>query len=478
MAAKKTLNAQNLAALGAERLAELLLEISARDAATNRLLRLELAGTQNPAEVAREIRKRLGAISRSHTFFDWQNRRELIDDLEAQRRAIVEKAAKADAGEALDLMWVFLALANSIFERCDDSSGTVIGVFHQAVTDLGELAKAANANPKDLADRAFQALIENHYGQADDLIAALAPAFGEVGLDHLKQRMIALSREPAQRPPETERHKIGWSSSGPIYEDDLANSHRESVVHLALREIADAQGDVDSFIAQYDSKTRKVPAIAAQIARRLLAAGRTTEALKTIEGAEDTRGDRPDFDWENARIDVLDALGRSEEAQAARWSCFERSLSPAHLRDYLKRLPDFDDVEAENRALDYAEKHKGLLRALAFLASWPALDRTANLVISRVQELDGDHYEVLTPAANALAGKHPLAATLLLRAMIDFSLDQARSSRYRHASRHLLECASLASSIPDFGKFETHLAFVGRLRSKHGRKTAFWSLVS
>ena len=161
-----------------------------------------------------------------------------------------------------------------------------------------------------------------------------------------------------------------------------------------------------------------------------------------------------------------------------RWSCFERSLSPTHLRSYLKRLPDFDDVEAENRALDYAEKYKGLLQALSFFASWPALDRAANLVINRPEELNGDHYEILTPAANALAGKHPLAASLLLRVMIEFSLDRGRSSRYRHASRHLLDCASLAASIPDFGKFETHEVFVDGLRAKHGKKSSFWSLVS
>jgi hypothetical protein len=35
--------------------------------------------------------------------------------------------------------------------------------------------------------------------------------------------------------------------------------------------------------------------------------------------------------------------------------------------------------------------------------------------------LDEDHYETLTPAADALAGKHPLAAMLVLRAMVDFS---------------------------------------------------------
>jgi hypothetical protein len=49
--------------------------------------------------------------------------------------------------------------------------------------------------------------------------------------------------------------------------------------------------------------------------------------------------DWPNFDWEDAQIAVLEAFGRIYDAEAARWSCFERSLSDSHLRDYLKHLP-------------------------------------------------------------------------------------------------------------------------------------------
>ena len=70
---------------------------------------------------------------------------------------------------------------------------------------------------------------------------------------------------------------------------------------------------------------------------------------------------------------MLEALDRRDEAQVARWSCFQGTLSAEHLRAYLKRLPDFDDVEAEERALDYAERYNGPLQALEFLLSWPAL---------------------------------------------------------------------------------------------------------
>jgi len=42
------LNAKNLETLGPERLAELLIEISSRDAAAKRRLKLELAGARSP----------------------------------------------------------------------------------------------------------------------------------------------------------------------------------------------------------------------------------------------------------------------------------------------------------------------------------------------------------------------------------------------------------------------------------------------
>ena len=64
MASKSTLNAKNLETLGAERLAELLIEISTGSAVAKRRLRLELAGAQSPKEAGREVAKRLSNAGR------------------------------------------------------------------------------------------------------------------------------------------------------------------------------------------------------------------------------------------------------------------------------------------------------------------------------------------------------------------------------------------------------------------------------
>lgn len=118
MASKTTLNAKNLEALGAERMAQLLIEVSTGNAAAKRKLRLALAGAQSPREAAREITKRLTSIARARSFINWKNRKALVTDLETQRRAIVEQIAPADPDEALALMWRFMALATPVFERC------------------------------------------------------------------------------------------------------------------------------------------------------------------------------------------------------------------------------------------------------------------------------------------------------------------------------------------------------------------------
>ena len=476
MASKKTLNARNLEALGAERLAQLLIEISTGNATAKRRLRLELAGALSPAEVAREVRKRLSAIARSRSFVE--NHRAVVEDLQTLRRAIADQVGSVDPAEALDLLWRFLELANSVFERCDDSSGAMMHVFHQACGDLGEIAAAAQPDVKGLAVFVFNALNENDYGQYDNLIEVLAPVLGKPGLELLKLRLVELSESPVDKPPEQDRQVIGWGGGGPIYADQIAARRRESMVRLALQDIADAQGDVDAFIAQQSQKARTVPMVAAELARRLLAAGRAEEAWAAINAIDKDRPGWIPFEWEETRLDVMEALGRASEAQAFRWECFERTLDPAHLRAFLKRLPDFDDLEAEDRAMAHALKFADVHQALAFLVTWPALGKASDLVLHREGEIDGNLYEILAPAAEALGDKHPLAATLLLRAMIDFSLRESRVTRYRHAANHFSACASQAAAIESFRGFETHETYVARLRNEHGRKYSFWSLVA
>ena len=477
MASKKTLNAKNLEALGSARLSKLIIEITKGDIEAERRLRLELAGNQGSGAAAAEIRKRLTTIARSTSFIEWDKIKKLVKDLELHRTAIVTQVAKDNPIEALELMWRFVALANTVFGRCDDSSGRVIEVFHAAVYDLDELTFNANPDPEGLADQVFTALLENDYGQYDYLISSTTDALGDEGLEYLKQSFISLSNEPTPKLKAEEREVIGFGSGRPMFADDYSERRTERVIKLALQEIADAQGDVDAFIAQKIDTASTVPTVATEVAGRLLAAGRVEEAWAAIDAIdEDRRGWIP-FEFEMMKVDILNALGREDEAKKFQWLCFERSLHPDHLRSYLKQLPDFDDIDVEKQAMDYALKFANVHQSLQFLVMWPSLENAAELVLSRADELDGYHYELLTPAADMFDAKYPLVSTLLRRALINFALDKARSKRYRYAAGHLHECETLAMSISDFGSFETHETYKLRLKKEHGRKSGFWGLV-
>ena len=473
MPSETTLNSKNLAALGAERLAELLLEVAAGNASAKRMLRLELA-SRSGGDVASAIRKRLVSIAKSRSFVDGRKVKELARDLEAQREAIAAHVAAASPGEAFDLLWRMLEMAPSIYERCDDSNGAIGSVIASARDDLGAIAAEAGQPVGASADRVFAAVCANDYGQFDGLINLMAQALGPDGLNRLKAQFEELA---ANVPVSAggERQVIGLSMRGPIYQDDYERGRHGRLVRSALTEVADALGDVDGFAGRYSDEERANPAIAAAIAERLLAADRPSEALAMLDGAKSVfrqGGHWPD--WQRVRIEVLDALGRSGDAQADRWQAFERGLDAEYLRAHLKRLPDFDDLEAEERAIGFVSRHPSFHQALAFLIDWPAFERAAGLIMARADELDGDDYWLLTPAADALGQRHPLAATLVLRAMINLSLDVAKYKRYGHAARHLQTCEHLARRIDDFSGHANHAEYVADLRQRHARKVGFW----
>lgn len=476
MASEKTLNTKNLTSLGAERLAKLCLELATGDAAAKRRLRLELAGRSGGGDVAAEIRKRLSSIAKSRSFVDWRKIKPLARDLDLQRTATMVHLAPTQPSEAFDLLWRLLEIAPSIYDRCDDSNGTIGSVFGKTREDLAMVAGLADLAPRKLADRVFDAVRANEYAQFDGLIGLMAEALGTEGLGILRAKFESLESKPPVKADKADRRVIAISTRGPIFEDDYERTRHASLVQTALTQIADAQGDVDGYAARFSPEERTNPATAAKIAERLLTAGRADEALDALMLADaDSKNGGHWPDWQRVRIDALDAMGRSNEAQAERWAIFERGLSAEYLRAFIKRLPDFEDEEAEHRALAYVAKYPSFHQALAFLIDWPALGLAADLVLARHGDLDGDHYSLLTPAADALEQRYPLAATLMLRAMIDFSLDRARHSRYGHAARHLQTCEYLAKRIDGFDNHSDHDAYVADIRLRHGRKSGFWN---
>jgi len=443
MAAKRALNAKNLEALGAAALAELLIEVSVGHAVIQRRLRLALAAADGAENAAREVRKRLAAIARSTTFIDSTKRKALVADLEAQQQAISGPIATADPAVAVELQVRLLELGEGVLDRCSDSTGAVIGLFMRGGDALASLAGAAGLSTGALVEHAADLLQENGYGQFEGLIPTLAPLLGEAGLLWLQEAL--LERGGIDRP--------------------------------TMEQLAQERGDLDGYLELFEPSQLTWPDTAAEVAGHLLRGGRAEQALAVLDRAAKSTQIMQAEAWHTTRIAVLDALSRSEDAQQHRWLVFNKTLSIPLLRDYLKRLDDFADVEAEERAFAVAEVHPLPLATLQFLVFWPSLPRAARYVIDHGQRWDGDAYAIVAPAAERLSADYPLAASLLLRSMVVFALSMGRSKRYRYAAEHLRQCELLEARIDDWQGFESHASFVGRLREAFGQRWSFWQLL-
>ena len=466
MASRSKLTLEALTKLGARKLAELLLSEAHHNRQLKQTLNLEISAKQGPEALYANLRKRLITLANSSSMLSYERGRELIAELEGLRTTIAETVGSKHPKLALELLWQFLDLHPSIIERVDDSNGRVGDVFRTACEDLGPVADAARVDPQELAATTFAKVTNNGYGIYDGLIVSLNQPLGKKGRANLRALLLQRRQEylSAEKRAAIDAGRFDYTLSG---------------LSLALRDIADCEGDADAFIDTYHGRDLSNPRFVSEIALRLLRARRAEEALSYLDRAAPSAENRHfgQVEWRDARIATLDALQRAEEAQDLRIAVFQAQLSPTHLRAYLKRLPDFEDVEAEAQALDFVSGHSDVHSALSFLVQWPAHERAAQLILFRIKEIDGDRYELLDPAASALEGKYPLAAVLLRRALIEFTLQKARATRYKHAARHVCEIDSLNAQIKDYAGYETHDEFMTRLQRTHPRKTGFWSLL-
>src|SRR5438067_7210673 len=99
VASLKKVTPENLAMLGADRLAEILAEVAEGRADLKRRLRMELAAEHLLAE----IDKRLGLLRSSRSKVSWRQRPAFVRDLDAQPNQVASRAFGCTGGDQPDV---------------------------------------------------------------------------------------------------------------------------------------------------------------------------------------------------------------------------------------------------------------------------------------------------------------------------------------------------------------------------------------
>jgi hypothetical protein len=364
VASRKALTPENLAGLGAERLAAILLGVADTRPDLKRRLRMEVAAEQGPEHLIPQIDKRLATLETSRGQVSWRQKPAVIRDLDALRELIAERLAELARPAALERMWRFLETSAPVGRRFHGRDDAVAAIYLAAAGDLGRLL--ADYHPRLAANPLVDAVTARPQAWADWLPATLAhtpPAVAKVALEQVRAR---------------QERAAGWLT--------------------VIRHLADAAGDVEAFRETYSNQGLATPDIAVEVARRYLAAGQVDAAgsalrLAAPKAHRSRRLAAPDFDWETTWIDYLDRAGDAEAAQAVRWASFERTLDADRAKAFTTRLTGFDDVEAEGRAFAYAARYPDFQLGLRFLMAWPALPEASRMIQARDDDIKVDAEE-------------------------------------------------------------------------------------
>ena len=388
IASLKRVTPTNLEALGSSRLAALLIAAAEGRPELRRKLRMELAAVQGADHLAAEVDKRLTSLQSSRSKVSWRARPAFVRDVEALRGLIVGRLVELDGPSGLARMWLFMCLAPHLETRVRDKDGALAAVFERCAGDIGGLLAKSDVGMAAVA--LVDALAEDPKSWRTWLSKVLEGA----GPD--------LAAAALRRMSEQSEASRSWL---PL-----------------IRLLADASGDVDAFLLTLEPEALRAPSVAAGAARRLLAADRVEQAgdvLRSSAPSSDKpdgegQGLEPNAEWEGVWIDYLERKGDRNAAQAVRWSGFQRSLSLDRARAFVRCLTDFEDVEAESRALAFASKHVDFPQGLSFLMDWPAISQAATMIQARAEEA------ALAPElaelwAERLRSRQPAAAGILLR---------------------------------------------------------------
>lgn len=442
--AKKTVSAANLAALGAERLAALLIEAGGADAALKRRLRMELAAEVGAADLAFEIDKRLNTIATSRARVSWRKRPALLADLKTLLRIITDRLAVLDGRLGMDRLVAWFDLYPDLTTRVSDAKGELPLMFDEATADLAAVAALAGAE-------------------------VAAPVLAEALATRLNPWASWVGRAAPSMDTDLARRVLAGVGKGAKPTGRLA---------LVVRKLADRAGDLDAWLFSIPEDDARKSELSAEIARRLALGGRAAEARVALEAAKpqpttsrwgkSVDPEPPSDAWMVAQIAVLDAEGRTAEADDARWARFTRTLSSDDLKTLLSGLADFEDVEALDRAFEIAAHHPDAMAGLGFLMNWPALREAAALVMARPAEIRGGHDDA-SLWASRLAGRYPLAALVLLRARAR-SMVVLGSGETDEARDALAEAEAFAASMESIAPLVDHAAFAAELRGSNRRR--------
>lgn len=441
----------HLLGLGAEALADMLLDLAERDPALLRRLDLAASAACAPAaEHEAKLRKALLDGLRPRRYVDYAEAGGWTDEFLDTLEQIPALIAGGAAGRAKDLLETVLDELPGALEQVDDSDGGGMEILERAAALHLEACRALRPDPLALAAELFERGWDDEFGIFDRADETYGELLGEAGLAEYRRFAEAAH---ARLPP------IGRDGADPKAAD------RRRLAEI-LDRFAAREGDLDRRIA-----LRRAALADAHdyldLARFCLEQGRPALAREAAEDGAWLFEDASATALVEFLAERLVAEGRREQAIAALWRGFDRA--PAF--SLFRALRGLAAPEATDRALVVLRSRRA---AMGKADRWrlgasvqlelEILMATARL--SEAWQVAGGlelRDDLLLRLARASEGPMPKEAAHAYRAVVERQIGLTDRRGYEEACRLLGRLAALEPAAE-------HAAHVAALRARHRAK--------
>ncbi len=412
------------------------------------------------AEFRRQIRSALSGQG----FVEYGEVPTYTHSLEMVAQSLKEMARRGHPREAAELLESLINGCEKRLDYLDDSDGIFSDFIRSLFKEWGQLlAQVHDLDQKGLALRVLERLETDEYGLAQEIVPALAQALGKQGLDELKTLI---------RPRyEEERGKDTAKVKGTLF----SINHSLLVYREALKDIANAQGDVDGYIALCKDGALH-PSDCLEMARRLRKANRQPEALTMAEqglGLRQGYDGLATFGLLELRIQLLVEMGQGEQALSAAWDYFREHPSTSSLDLLLSHVPEKELQSAREEALSYVLTLGSLSSAISICLREQEMPKLVRALHARQEELLRLDYPILAPLAKELEAGFPDLAIVVYRRLALDILEEKRSRAYHHAIAYLRRVKKLFAGS---GRTAEWKKLSEEIKAGHGRKHSFMRL--
>lgn len=418
----------------------------------------------DPAALAKAILKRIQSVSRGRKFIDYQMNASFARDLESITSDIESGLLANSPKHAFDLMTKFLATSNKVFERVDDSSGDIGGVYRESI--LLWLAAASAWKQSTTAgakvnwlERVYKLNSENDYGVYDPLLPNSAILLAHDQLSQLAWRYESELRQALKNPREEKGFNMEASSSC-----------------VALGSVAEALKEPELYErATLIDSPNPNDLQKKGIIEMYLRFKQTDMALQWLNTPWEAR-------FESDRLHLLDKAylqqGSVDALKQTRFQIYQQSQCHTSFSRYIELLNEDEKKIARDEAIQLAEQGNAWVVNIDMLLRLDEAERAQLLVLAHPEELANCFYDSLLKFAKAFEQQQCwLAATACYRCLLWDILNRARNKAYSHAARYYKKLAVISEHIQQYTPLDEHVEFIKQLDTTHGKKRSFWQRV-